>query len=67
MVAASQQLTTALKGNILAGNKTAEALKKVSELFTKIAEAKTAVAKAKENRNRLQLTPKGAEPYHFQG
>jgi hypothetical protein len=30
VVAAAQQLTSALKGNILAGNETAEALKKVS-------------------------------------
>jgi hypothetical protein len=48
VVAAAQQLTRALKGNIPAGNKTAEALKKVSKLFTKIAEAKANVAKAKE-------------------
>ncbi len=40
VVAAAQQLATALKGNILAGNNTAEALTKVSELFTKIAAAK---------------------------
>jgi len=31
VVAAAKQLTTALKGNIPAGNETAEALKKVSE------------------------------------
>jgi hypothetical protein len=40
IVPAAQQLATALKGNILAGNETAEALKKVSKLFTKIAAAK---------------------------
>ena len=57
VVAAAQQLTTALKGNIPAGNETAEALKKVSVLFTKIAEAKAAVAKAKEQRNRLRTHP----------
>jgi hypothetical protein len=57
VVAAAQQLTTALKGNIPAGNETAEALKKVSALFTKIAEAKAAVAKAKEQRNRLRTHP----------
>jgi len=34
VVAAAQQLATALKGNIPAGNKTAEALTKVSKLFT---------------------------------
>jgi hypothetical protein len=33
VVAAAQQLATALKGNIPAGNKTAEALTKVSKLF----------------------------------
>ena len=57
VVAAAQQLTTALKGNIPAGNETAEALKKASELITKIAEAKAAVAKAKENRIRLRTHP----------
>jgi hypothetical protein len=53
VVAAAQQLTTALKGNIPAGNKTAEALQKVSELFTKIAEVKAKVATAKEQQNRI--------------
>jgi len=48
VVAAAQQLAKALKGNILAGNETAEALTKVSELFTKIAAAKQAAAAAKE-------------------
>ena len=57
VVAAAQQLTTALKENIPAGNKTAEVLKKASVLFTKIAEAKAAVAKAKEQRNRLCTHP----------
>jgi hypothetical protein len=54
MVAASQQLATALKGNIPAGNKTAEALTKVSKLFTKIAAAKQAVTAAKEQQIRLR-------------
>jgi hypothetical protein len=54
MVAAAQQLITALQGNIPAGNEPAEALTKVSELFTKIALAKKEVAKAKEQRNRLR-------------
>ncbi len=40
VVVAAQQLATALKGNIPAGNETTEALKKVSKLFTKIAAAK---------------------------
>ena len=44
----------ALKGNIPAGNETAEALTKVSELFTKIAAAKQAAAAAKEQQNRLR-------------
>ncbi len=54
---AAQQLTTTLKGNILAGNETAEALNKVSKLFTKIAEAKAKVAKAKEQQNRIRTYP----------
>jgi hypothetical protein len=53
VVAAAQQLVTALQGNIPAGNKTAEALTKVSKHFTKIALTKKEVAKAKEQRNRL--------------
>jgi hypothetical protein len=57
VVAAAQQLATALKGNIPEGNKTAEALKKLSELFTKIAAAKNKAAKAKEQRNRVRATP----------
>jgi hypothetical protein len=56
VVAAAQQLATALKGNIPAGNKTAEALKKVSKLFTKIAAAKNKTAKAKEQCNRVRAT-----------
>ena len=57
VVVAAQQLATALKGNILAGNEMAEALKKVSKLFTKIAGAKNKTAKAKEQRNRVRATP----------
>ena len=56
MVAAAQQLVTALKGNIPAGNKTAEALTKVSALFARIAETKLKVAAAKEQQNKLRLT-----------
>jgi hypothetical protein len=48
VVAAAQQLATALNGNILAGNETAEALTKVSALFARIAETKLKVAAAKE-------------------
>jgi len=57
VVAAAQQLATALKGNIPAGNETAEALTKVSKLFTKIAAAKQAAAAAKEQQNRLRANP----------
>ena len=57
VVAAAQQLATALKGNIPAGNETAEALTKVSELFTKIAAAKQAAAAAKEQQYRLRANP----------
>jgi hypothetical protein len=56
VVAAAQQLATALQGNIPAGNETAEALKKVSDLFTKIAMAKSEAAKAKAQRNRVRAT-----------
>ena len=54
MVAAAQQLATALKGNIPTGNETAEALTKLSKLFTKIATVKQTAAAAKAQRNRLQ-------------
>ena len=56
VAAAAQQLATALKGNILTGNETAEALTKASKLFTKIAQAKQDHAKAKEQRNWLRAT-----------
>jgi hypothetical protein len=36
VIAAAQQLATALKGNIPAGNETAEALTTVSRLFAKL-------------------------------
>jgi hypothetical protein len=49
VVAAAQQLTTALKGNIPAGNETAEALKKVSKLFTKIPATKNEAKKPRNN------------------
>jgi hypothetical protein len=57
VVVAAQQLTTTLKGNIPAGNETAEALKKVSKLFTKIAAAKNKTAKAKGQCNRVRAMP----------
>ena len=56
VVAAAQQLATALKGNIPAGSKTAEASTKVSELFTQIAAAKQSAAVAKEKEQLLCRT-----------
>ncbi len=56
VVAAAQQLTVALQGNITTGNKTAEALQKVSKLFTKITIAKIEVAKAKTMHNKVHAT-----------
>ena len=53
VVAAAQQLATALKGNILAGNKMAEALTKVSNLFTKISAAKQPQQRQKNSRTDL--------------
>jgi hypothetical protein len=57
MLAAAQQLVTALQGSIPAGNKMVEALTKVSKLFTKVALSKKEVAKAKEQRKRLRANP----------
>ncbi len=65
VIAAAQQLATALKGNILAGNKMAEALKKVSKLFTKIVATKNEAAKAKEQHNRVRATPTAQKTTHF--
>ncbi len=65
VVVAAQQLTTALKGNIPTGNKTAEALKKVSKLFTKIVAAKNKTAKAKEQPNRVRATPAARQTTHL--
>jgi hypothetical protein len=65
VVAAAQQLATALKGTIPAGNETAEALTKVSELFTKIAAAKQAAAVAKEQQNRLRAHPAARSTTHL--
>jgi hypothetical protein len=55
----------ALQGNIPTGNKTAEALKKVSDLFTKIAAPKIEVAKAKAQRNRVRATPTARQTTHL--
>ncbi len=57
VVAAAQQLTAALKGNIPGGNETMEGLTKVSKLFTRIAAAKQEVATAKAQRNKLRAHP----------
>ncbi len=65
VLVAAQQLTTALKGNIPAGNKIAEALKKVGKLFTKIAATKNEAAKAKEQCNRVRATPTARKSTHF--
>jgi hypothetical protein len=65
VVAAAQQLATALKDNIPAGNKTTEALRKVSKLFTKIAATKNEAAKTKEQRNRVRATPTARKTTHF--
>jgi hypothetical protein len=54
VVAAAEQLATALKENIPAGNETAEALTKVSALFARIAETKLKVAAAKAQQNKLR-------------
>jgi hypothetical protein len=64
VVAAAQQLATALQGNIPAGNETAEALKKVNDLFTKIVMAKSEVAKAKAQCNRVRATPAARQTTH---
>ncbi len=65
VVAVAQQLTTALQGNIPMGNKTAEALRKVSELFTKIAMTKNKAAYAKANRNRVCATQAARQAMHI--
>ncbi len=65
VVPAAQQLATALKGNIPAGNEMAEALKKVSKLLTKIAATKNEAAKAKEQCNRVRATLTAQKTTHF--
>ncbi len=56
VVAAAQQVTITVQGNIPTGNKTAEELWKVIKLFTKIAMAKNKAVKAKANCNRVCAT-----------
>jgi hypothetical protein len=65
MVAAAQQLTIALQGNIPTGNKTAEALQKSSKLFTKTAMAKNEVAKAKTMGSRVCSTQAARQATHI--
>jgi hypothetical protein len=65
VVAAAQQLATALKGNIPAGNEMVEALTKLSKLFTKIATTKQTAAAAKEQRNRLWANPTARVTTHL--
>jgi uncharacterized protein (DUF885 family) len=65
MVVAAQQLTIALQENITTGNKTAEALRKVSKLFSKIAMAKNKAAKAKANLNRVCATQVAQQAMHL--
>jgi hypothetical protein len=57
VIAAAQQLATALKGNLPMKNETAEALTTVSILFAKIAAAKLDAAAAKEECNKLRPYP----------
>ena len=64
VVAAAQQLTAALKGNIPLGNETAEALEKVSKLFARITTAKKTAAAAREQRNRIRTHPAARNPTH---
>ena len=65
VVVAAQQLTIVLQGNIPTGNKTAEALQKVSKLFTKIAMAKNELAKAKTMRNRVCANQAAQQATHI--
>jgi hypothetical protein len=65
VVAAAQQLTIALQGNIPAGNETVEALQKVSKPFTKIATAKNEAAKAKANCNKVHATQVARQTLHL--
>ncbi len=57
VVAAAQQLTAVLKGNIPGDNETMEGLTKVNKLFTRIAGMKQEVAAAKAQQNKLQAHP----------
>ena len=53
VVAAVNQLTIPLKGNIPAGNETAKGLTKLSEIFNKIASAKAEATSPTCNRSQV--------------
>ncbi len=65
VAAVAQQLTNMLQGNIPTGNKTAEALQKVSKLFTKIVMAKNGLAKAKTMHNRVHANQAARQATHI--
>ena len=67
IIAAAQQLATALQGNIPAGNETAEALKRVSNLFTKIATSKTRLQKQRHNATEYKQNRQQDRRPTFQG
>ncbi len=67
VVVAAQQLGTALKGNIPAGNKMAEALKKVSKLFTKLAAAKKRQQRPRNNTRDSEQHQQHNRQLTFQG
>ena len=67
VVVTAQQLATALKGNILAGNEMAEALKKVSKLFTEIAAAKTRQQRPRNNATESEQHRQHIRQLTFQG
>jgi hypothetical protein len=67
VVTAAQQITIALQRNIPTGNKTAEALQKVSKLFTKIAMAKNEAAKSKPIATRFAQPKQHDKQCTFQG
>ena len=66
VVAAAQQLATALKGNIPARNKSADALTWVSSLFVKIASAKTNKQRPRSNEKSYKHNHQ-QESAHLQG
>jgi hypothetical protein len=57
VIQATQQLASALQGNVAPETKAADEIRRVSKLFTKIVAAKASAAKVKEQQNRLQTHP----------